>query len=121
LAALPSHVAGDRFRVPGDGDVGEEQAGHALAFPLRGGRVVPDRGEVGDQRADAGFLDLGEVGGGGVLGCVVGVFGVIECAQRGVPVGFQGVGDEPVGGVDGQVAAAGQVGVVAGALDGGGT
>ena len=86
LPALPSHVAGDRFCVPGDGDVGEEQAGHALALSLRGGRVVPDCGEVGDQRADAGFLGLGEVGGGGVLGLVVGVLGVIECAQRGVPV-----------------------------------
>jgi hypothetical protein len=80
LPALPSHVAGDRFRVPGDGDVVEEQAGDALAFPLRGGRVVPDRGEVGGQRADAGFPGLGEVGGGGVLGCVVGVPGVVECA-----------------------------------------
>ena len=33
------------------------------------------------------------------------------------PVGFEGVGDEPVGGVDGEVAAAGLAGVVAGALD----
>jgi hypothetical protein len=41
-------------------------------------------------------------------------------AQRGVPVGFEGAGDEPVGGVGGQVAAAGQVGVVAGAFDVGG-
>jgi hypothetical protein len=36
------------------------------------------------------------------------------------PVGFEGVGDEPVGGVDGEVAAAGQVGVVVGAVHGGG-
>jgi hypothetical protein len=42
-------------------------------------------------------------------------------ARRGVPVGFAGVGDEPVNGVDGQVAAAGQVGMVAGALNDGGT
>ena len=41
-------------------------------------------------------------------------------ARRAVPVGFEGAGDEPVGGVDGEVAAAGQVGVVAGALDVGG-
>jgi Stage II sporulation protein E (SpoIIE) len=46
--------------------------------------------------------------------------GLAEGAQRGIPVGFAGVGDEPVGGVDGEVAAAGQVGVVAGALDVGG-
>ena len=54
------------------------------------------------------------------LGVFVGVGGVGEFAQRGVPVGFQGVGDEPVGGVDGEVAAAGLVGVVVGALDVGG-
>src|SRR5207344_1642713 len=50
-------------------------------------------------------------------GFVVGGLGVVEGAQGGVPVGFEGFGDEPVGGVDGEVAAAGQVGVVAGALD----
>ena len=53
-------------------------------------------------------------------GFVVGGLGVVEGAQGGVPVGFEGFGDEPVGGVDGEVAAAGQVGVVAGALDAGG-
>ena len=53
-------------------------------------------------------------------GLVVGGLGVVEGAQGGVPVGFEGVGDEPVGRVDGQVAAAGEVGVVAGALDVGG-
>jgi hypothetical protein len=49
-------------------------------------------------------------------GLVVGGLRVVERAQGGVPVRFEGAGDEPVGGVDGQVAAAGQVGVVAGAL-----
>ena len=44
----------------------------------------------------------------------------MQGAQRVVPVGFEGVGDEPVVGVDGEVAAAGQVGVVAGAFDVGG-
>ena len=53
-------------------------------------------------------------------GLVVGFLRVVECAQGGVPVGFEGAGDEPVGGVDGEVAAAGQVGVVLGALDVGG-
>src|SRR6266571_7025130 len=38
-------------------------------------------------------------------------------AQRGVPAGFEGVGDEPAGGAGGEVAAAGRVGVVAGAFD----
>ena len=53
-------------------------------------------------------------------GLVVGGLGVVERAQRGVPAGFEGAGDEPVGGVDGQVAAAGQVGEVLSSLDMGG-
>ena len=43
-----------------------------------------------------------------------------QLAQAGVPVGFEGVGDQPVSGVDCQVAAAGLVGCVLGALDVGG-
>ena len=107
-------------RGAGDGDVGEQQPGDALAFAGGGGGVVPDRGQVGGQLADPGFLRVGELPGVVLAGLVVGVLCFAEGAQRGVPVGFEGVGDEPVGGVDGEVAAAGQVGVVAGALDVGG-
>src|ERR1022692_2131116 len=35
----------------GHGDVGEQQPGDALAFPHRGGGVVPDGGQVGGQLA----------------------------------------------------------------------
>src|SRR5208282_6903001 len=83
----------------------------------RGGGVVPDRGQVGDQLADPGLLGGGELPGVVLAGVVVCVLRLAQGAERGVPVGFEGVGDEPVGGVDGEVAAAGQVGVVAGALD----
>ena len=92
----------------------------ALAFSHRGGGVVPDAGQVGDELADPGLLGAGELPGLLLAGGVVGGLGVGQCAQGGVPVGFEGAGDEPVGGVDGEVAAAGQVGVVAGALDVGG-
>ena len=85
---------------------------------MRGAGVVPDRGEVGDQLLDPGLLAFGELGGG-AAGLVTGVLGIGQFPQGGVPVGFEGVGDEPVSWVDGQVAAACQVGVVAGALDGG--
>ena len=118
LAAGQADVRGDGVAGPGDGDVGEQQPGDALALAGRGGGVVPDAGQVGDQLADPGLLGVGELRRGVVLaGFVVGGLGVVECAQGGVPVGFEGVGDEPVGGVDGEVAAAGQVSVVAGALD----
>ena len=67
--------------------------------------------------ADLGLALVGErgVGGGGLA--VVVVLGGLQGAQRVVPVGFEAVGDEPVVGVDGQVAAAGEVGAVAGAFD----
>ena len=120
LAAGQADVRGDGVAGPGDGDVGEQQPGDALALAGRGGGVVPDRGQVGDQLPDPGFLGVGELPGVVLAGLVVGVLGLGEGAQGGVPVGFEGVGDEPVGGVDGEVAAAGQVGVVAGALDVGG-
>ena len=45
---------------------------------------------------------------------------VPDSSPGGVPVGFEGAGDEPAGGVDGQVAAPCEVDVVAGALDVGG-
>ena len=117
LAGGQADVRGDGVAGPGDGDVGEQQPGDALAFAGGGGGVVPDRGQVGDQLADPGFLGVGELPGVVLAGLLAGVLGLAQGAQRGVPVGFEGVGDEPVGGVDGEVAAAGQVGVVAGALD----
>lgn len=43
--------------------------------------------------------------------------GCLEGAEGVVPVGLERVGDEPVVGVDGEVAAAGELGALAGALD----
>jgi hypothetical protein len=117
LAAGKADVRGNGVVGPGDGDVGDQQPGDALAFSRRGGRVVPDGGQVGDELADAGFLGVGELGGVLAAGLVIGFLRVAERSQSGVPVGFEGAGDQPVGGVDGQVAAAGQVREVLGALD----
>ena len=117
LPAGQPDAGGDGVAGAGQGDIGEQEPGDALAFAHRGGGVVPDGGQVGDELPDPGFLLVGELPGVLFAGFVVGGLGVVEGAQGGVPVGFQRAGDEPVGGVDGQVAAAGQVGVVAGALD----
>jgi hypothetical protein len=46
------------------GDVVDEQAGHALALALRGGRVGPQGREVGSQCPDAGLVAVGEHGAG---------------------------------------------------------
>ena len=43
LAGGQADVRGDGVAGPGDGDVGEQQPGDALAFAGRGGGVVPDR------------------------------------------------------------------------------
>ena len=88
------------------------RAGVAGSFQMPGRSVM--------SRRIPGLLFLGELAGVLFAGFVVGGLGVAQGAQGGVPVGFEGFGDEPVGGVDGEVAAAGQVGVVAGALDVGG-
>src|ERR1019366_3263851 len=120
LAGGEADVRGDGVPGPGDGDVGEQQPGDALALAGRGGGVVPDRGQVGDQLLDPGFLGIGELRGAVLAGVVVGVLGLAQGPERGVPVGFEGVGDEAAGGAGGEVAAAGEVGVVAGALDVGG-
>jgi hypothetical protein len=120
LSAGQADVGGDGVAGPGRGDVGEQQAGDALALPLRGGGAVPDGGQVGGELADAGLVGFGELPGVLAAGLVAGSLRVVERSQGGVPVGFEGAGDEPVGGVDGQVAAAGQVSEVAGAFDVGG-
>jgi hypothetical protein len=105
-AAEPD-VGGDVVVGFGYGDVGEQQPGDALALPGWGGRVVPDRGQVGGQLVDPGFLGMGELPEVGLAGVVVGLLCGVEGAQCGVPVGFEGVGDQSVAGVDGEVSAAG--------------
>ena len=97
-------------------DVGDEQADQPLAFAHRGRRVSPERGEVCGERADLGLLLVGERPGAGVGGALVLVLGVGEFSQLVVPVGFELVGDEPVGRVHGEVAAASSLGGVLGAL-----
>ena len=83
LAAGPADVRGDGVAGAGDGDVGEQQPGDALAFAGWGGRVVPDAGQVGDQLPDPGFLLFGELAGVLFAGFVVGGLGVVE-ARRAV-------------------------------------
>ena len=99
------------------GDVVDEEADHAFAFPLRSIRVGPEGGEICCQGTDSVLQLVGEGGCGGGAGALVVLARGVQGAQCVVPVGFEAVGDEPVVRVDGQVAAAGQVGAVAGAFD----
>jgi hypothetical protein len=99
------------------GDVIDQQPRDALALARRGGGVGPELGEVGGERADARLVLVGERGVRGGAGALVVVLGALGGAQRVVVVGFESVGDEPVGGIDGEVAAAGELGVLLGAVD----
>lgn len=103
-----------------EGDVGDQQPDQAFAFAHGGGRVVPQRWEVGGECADAVAVGIVEGTLGIGLGGVVIVLGAGEFAQRVVVVGFEVLGDEPVGGVDGEVASPGEIGGVLGARDVGG-
>ena len=84
---------------------------------LLGVRVGPEGWEICCQRTDSVLQFVAEDGRGGSAGALVVLAGGVQGAERVVPVGFQAVGDQPVVGVDGQVAATGQVGAVAGAFD----
>ena len=109
-------MSGDLLVAAEQGDIGEEQSDQPLALADRGRRVSPERGEVGGERADPGLLLVGERPVAGLGGALVIVFRVGELAQLVVPVGFELVGDEPVGRVHSEVATAGCLGGVLGAL-----
>ena len=98
-------------------DVFDQQPCDPFAFAGGCGWVGPECGEVGGELSDLGLAGLVErgVGGGGLA--VVFVLGVLSARSAVVPVGFEGVGDEPVVGVDGEIAASGEFGVLAGAVD----
>jgi hypothetical protein len=115
LAAPEADVEMDVVGL-GERDVVDEQPGHAFAFSLGGVGVGPQGGEVGGEGTDAGLVLVAEGSGGGGVALVV-VLGGLELAQGVVPVGFEAVGHEPVVGIDGQVAAAGEFGAVAGPFD----
>ena len=98
-------------------DVFDQQADDAFAFALRSARVGPELGEVGGELTDPGLVLVGELGVRCGAGVFVVVLGGLELAERVVPVGFEGVGDEAVVGIDRQVAAAAELGAMPGALD----
>src|SRR5208282_1017368 len=106
LAAGEADVRGDGIAGAGDGDVGEQQPGDALALAHRGGGVVPDAGQVGDQLGDPVFLSRRERAGVLLAGFVVGGLSVAQGAQGGVPVGVGGplpeLGGDLQGSFDGQ-------------------
>ena len=100
-----------------EGDVFDEQADHAFALALGGGGIVPEPREVAGERHHLRALLLAEASVAVRVRAFVVILGFGEAAQLLVPVGLERVGDEPVVGVDGEVAAAREPGLIAGALD----
>ena len=78
---------------------------------------TPEAGEVGGEREDLGPALLGQRRAVGHAPPLVLLLRRRERPQLGVPVGLEGVGHEAVVGVDAQVAALSQLGLVAGPLD----
>ena len=103
--------------VHADVDLVEQAAQQPFSVLVGGGRCRPHGGEIVAEREDGCFL----LGGQGFRSCcfAAGEFGlgVGEGLQRGVPLGLQSAGDQPVVRVDGAVAALGAAGLVAGLLD----
>ena len=62
-----------------DGDVFDEEADHALAFPLRGGGIAPQGRKVVCQRPDLCLLLVSD-GRGGLGGAIAVVLGVAKLA-----------------------------------------
>ena len=79
--------------------------------------VGPEGGEVGGELRMRVVCSWVSAAWAAAAGAVVLVLGCLEGAEGVVPVGLERVSDEPVFGVDGEVAAAGELGAVAGALD----
>jgi len=116
LPATQAHVQVDVVGLV-QGDVVDQEADHAFAVALLGVRVGPEGREICCQRTDSVLQIVAEDGRGGSAGAFVVLAGGVQGAERVVPVGFEAVGDQPVVGVDGQIAATCQVGAVAGAFD----
>ena len=101
----------------GERDVFDQQPRDPFALPCWRRRVVPEPGEVGGELADLLLVLLGERGVGGSGLAFVLVLGGLQRAQRVVPVGLERVGNESVVRVDGEIAAAGELGALAGPVD----
>jgi len=103
--------------VQGDGDLGEQGAQEFLAVAVGGGRRGPDHVQVAAQCEDPGLLFRGQ--GFRCVCLAADQFGLGrgQRGQRLLPRGLQATRDQPVLGVDGQVAAFGPGGVVTRPLD----
>ena len=103
--------------VHADADLVEQGAQQLFAVLVGGGGRRPHPGEVVAEGEDRLLLVRGQGFRARGLAASELVLGVGQLVQRGVPLGFQTPGDQPVVRVDGPVAALGGAGVVAGLLD----
>jgi hypothetical protein len=82
------------------GHIFNEQGHHALAFEGDYPFVVPHPREVLGQLTDAGASLVAQQLLIGLLLLIVRLLQQIELTQTLIPVSFEGVSDEPIGGID---------------------
>ena len=98
-------------------DILDQEAEHAFALSLRGLWVSPDGREVGGQGEDAlAFVVVDREPIGFALALIL-LLGIAQGAQLGIPVRFEGVGDESIRGVDLHVAVPRSIDFVLDTLD----
>jgi hypothetical protein len=95
---------------PAQGDVLEEDADHTLALTLRSGGLAPESGEVGGEGEDLFALLSVEDEAIGLPPALVVLISGGQRPKLLVPIHLQGVGYQPVVGVDAQLATLGQFG-----------
>ena len=118
-AALPADMQFDslRLRAFGHGDVAHKQAEDALAVSLSRGGRRPQLGEVAGELEDLSLL-FGRHGPHCLSfeGCQLG-FEILQALHGIVPTLLEGGSDETICGIDGLIAALGEIDLVAGTFD----
>ena len=108
---------GDDLVSAHQGDVVEQQPDHALALPLRRGGVRPEPREVGGEGEDPGPRRRVDEPPIGLVPALMILLRRRERPQLVVPVGLERVRHQAVVGIDAEVPALGELGLIAGPLD----
>jgi hypothetical protein len=103
---------GDDLLAAQQGDVLDQDPDHALALTLGNGRISPQPWEVGGQREDLLPMSVLEDSVVGLPPALVFLLRVLKCTQLVVPVRLELLRHQPVVGIDTQVAALGELGLV---------
>ena len=115
-ATLESEMECDLV-VPYQGHIFQEKADHPFALPARCGRVTPETRKIGGHGEECAPLLCAQL----VTICLAPVFIFLlrlgQRAQFVVPIGFEGIGHQPVVRIDAEVTVLSEFGLVSCSLD----